>query len=201
MPDAALAAGLPEGKDGKSPVLDAGARRDALAAELYGFILDRLRGYYADQGIAVEAFESVRALAPADLTDFDKRLRAVVEFAKLPEAQALAAANKRIANILKQANFSTQQGYTARKDDPPAQSDLRRELDSAGEEYRSLLMSRDYVGVLRKLATLRDVVDRFFTDVMVMTEDADVRHNRLALLSNLRVMFLRVADISLLPGT
>ncbi|MBS0589297.1 MAG: glycine--tRNA ligase subunit beta, partial [Proteobacteria bacterium] len=80
LPESALAAGLPKGKDGKSPALDAGARRDALATELYDFVLDRLRGYYADQGISGEAFEAVRALSPADLTDFDRRLRAVVEF-------------------------------------------------------------------------------------------------------------------------
>ncbi|ANB19697.1 glycine--tRNA ligase subunit beta [Dokdonella koreensis] len=181
-----------------TPGSDAGIRRDVLAAELYDFILDRLRGYYADQGIPGEAFEAVRVLAPASLLDFDRRLRAVVAFASLPEAEALAAANKRIGNILKQAGFTTQAGYAARADDPPAQSALRQALDSAGQDYQSLLASRDYVGVLRTLATLRDVVDRFFADVMVMAEDADVRHNRLALLSNLRVMFLRVADISLL---
>jgi len=173
-------------------------RKAKLVAELYDFILDRLRGYYADQGIPGEAFEAVRVLAPASLLDFDRRLRAVVAFASLPEAEALAAANKRIGNILKQAGFTTQAGYAARADDPPAQSALRQALDSAGQDYQSLLASRDYVGVLRTLATLRDVVDRFFADVMVMAEDADVRHNRLALLSNLRVMFLRVADISLL---
>ncbi|MGH8122011.1 MAG: glycine--tRNA ligase subunit beta [Rudaea sp.] len=172
-----------------------------LANELYDFILDRLRGYYSDQGVGPEVFESVRVLAPDDLTDFDKRFHAVVEFIKLPEAVALAAANKRIANILKQAKFLSQEPYTASWVKPGAEADLVRALDSAGENYEVLLASRDYLGVLRKLATLRDAVDRFFTDVMVMVDDNDVRNNRLAILSNLRVMFLRVADISLLPGT
>jgi len=201
LPESALAAGVPKARVGAAATaFDPGARRAELAAELYDFILDRLRGYYADRDIPTDAFEAVRSLAPPDLVDFDQRLRAVVEFARLPEAQALAAANKRIANILKQANFTTQQSYTARPSDPQSQKDLAHALDTAGEDYRSLLESRDYVGVLRKLATLRDVVDRFFAEVMVMDEDADVRENRLALLSNLRVMFLRVADVSLLPA-
>src|SRR5690606_2322318 len=87
LPDAALAAGLPKGKDGKTPTLDAGARRAELEADVQAFVVDRLRGYYADQGIAGEAFEAVRALAPADLTDFDARLRAVVAFTRQPEAR------------------------------------------------------------------------------------------------------------------
>jgi glycyl-tRNA synthetase beta chain len=198
LPEAALAAGLPKGKDGKAPTLDAGARRTDLARELYDFVLDRLRGYYTEQGISGEAFEAVRALAPSSLLDFDRRLRAVVAFAQLPEASALAAANKRIGNILKQANFSTQQGFVTSLVTPGAEADLANALLTAGDDYESLLASRDYVGVLRKLATLRDVVDRFFAEVMVMVDDAAVRENRLSMLSNLRVMFVRVADISLL---
>ena len=200
LPDAALAAGLPKGKDGKSPELDAGARRDALAKELYDFILDRLRGYYADQGVAVEVFESVRALAPADLSDFDRRLRAVVEFSKLPQSQALAAANKRIGNILRQAG-----GDIGTKIDPAlldagAETDLHRAVEATAKTIAPLAAQGSYVDTLRELAGLREPVDRYFDAVMVMIDDAAKRANRLALLNRLRRMFLDVADISLLPG-
>jgi len=200
LTDTALAAGLPKGKDGKQPALDAGARRDALATELYEFVLDRLRGYYADQGVSVEAFEAVRALASADLTDFDRRLRAVVEFAKLPQAQALAAANKRIGNILRQAG-----GEPGNKIDPAlldagAEADLHRAVEATAVAIAPLAAQGRYVETLQQLAGLREPVDTFFDAVMVMVDDVAKRANRLALLNRLRGMFLDVADISLLPG-
>ncbi len=202
LPESALAAGLPKGKDGKSPALDAGARRDALATELYDFVLDRLRGYYADQGISGEAFEAVRALSPADLTDFDRRLRAVVEFTKLPQARALAAANKRIGNILRQAG----DGAAAKSIDPAlldagAETDLHRAVDTTALAIAPLAAQGRYVEILQQLAALREPVDTFFDAVMVMVDDAPKRANRLALLQRLRRLFLDVADISLLPST
>ncbi|WP_347261975.1 glycine--tRNA ligase subunit beta [Rudaea sp.] len=201
LPETALAAGLPKGKDGKQPALDAGARREALAAELYDFILDRLRGYYADQGVAVEAFEAVRALASADLSDFDQRLKAVVEFSRLPQAQALAAANKRIGNILRQAG----EGAAAKSVDPAlldagAEAELYAAVEATAKTVAPLAAQRRYVDTLRELAGLREPVDRFFDGVMVMVDDAARRGNRLALLTRLRRMFLDVADISLLPA-
>ncbi|NMW24741.1 glycine--tRNA ligase subunit beta, partial [Rhodanobacter denitrificans] len=101
LPDAALAAGLKPGKDGKPPVLNAGQRRAILTDELYDFVLDRLRGYYAEQGFDNAQFEAVLAVQPVSLADFDHRLRAVAEFGRRPEAASLAAANKRVANILR----------------------------------------------------------------------------------------------------
>ena len=174
--------------------------RDALVAELYDFILDRLRGYYADAGIGGEAFEAVRALAPRDLTDFDRRLRAVVEFAKLPEAQALAAANKRIGNILRQAGVTTAGDVAPALVEPGAEATLADALTAAEKDIAPLAHSRDYVGVLKRLAALREPVDRFFDTVMVMVDDPVRRANRLNLLGRLRGLFLRVADISLLPS-
>jgi glycyl-tRNA synthetase beta chain len=200
LPDVALAAGLPKGKDGKQPTLDAGARRETLAAELYEFVLDRLRSYYADQGVAAEAFESVRALAPADLTDFDRRLRAVVEFAKLPQAQALAAANKRIGNILRQAGGSVGGKIDPALLDAGAEADLHRAVEATAVAIAPLAAQGRYVEILQQLAGLREPVDTFFDAVMVMVDDAAKRANRLALLGRLRGMFLDVADISLLPG-
>jgi glycyl-tRNA synthetase beta chain len=199
LPDTALAAGLPKNKDGSAPTLDAGTRRSELASELYDFILDRLRGYYADQDVPAEAFEAVRALEPADLTDFDQRLRAVVEFARLPEAQALAAANKRINNLLRQ----TAGIKLGRIDDALFESDVERALHDA---HRAALADagplherRDYVGLLKRLASLREPIDRYFDGVMVMVDDERVRANRLSQLGAVAGLFLRVADISLLP--
>jgi glycyl-tRNA synthetase beta chain len=200
LPEPALASGLPKSKDGKPPVLDAGARRDQLGRELYDFVLDRLRGYYADRGISGEAFEAVRALEPADLTDFDQRLRAVVEFAALPEAQALAAANKRIGNILRQAGGSTTGKVDETLLDAGAERELAAALAAAQADAAPLIAARDYVGLLKRLASLREPVDRYFTEVMVMAEDEKLRANRLALLAGLRSLFLRVADVSLLPS-
>ena len=174
--------------------------REKLVAELYDFILDRLRGYYTDLGIGGEAFEAVRALAPSDLTDFDRRLRAVVEFAKLPEAQALAAANKRIGNILRQAGVTTAAVIDPSLIEAGAEQTLAEALARAEADVRPLAEKRDYVGLLKRLAALREPVDRFFDGVMVMVEDAPRRANRLALLGRLRGLFLRVADISVLPS-
>lgn len=200
LPESALASGLPKGKDGKAPVLDAGARRDQLGRELYDFVLDRLRGYYADRGISGEAFEAVRALEPGDLTDFDQRLRAVVEFAALPEAQSLAAANKRIGNILRQAGTGGGGNVDEALLEAGAERELAAALAAAQADAAPLIAARDYVGLLKRLASLRAPVDRYFTEVMVMADDEKLRANRLALLAGLRSLFLRVADVSLLPS-
>jgi len=174
--------------------------RDQLVVELYEFIIDRLRGYYADLGIGGEAFEAVRALAPRDLTDFDKRLRAVVAFAALPEAQALAAANKRIGNILRQAGVEAAGAVDPNLVESGAEAALADALGRAEADAAPLVESRDYVGLLKRLAALREPVDRFFDGVMVMVDDVPRRTNRLNLLARLRGLFLRVADISLLPS-
>ena len=199
LPESALQAGLPRGKDGKQPELDAGARRQELANDVYEFVVDRLRGYYADRGVSSESFESVRALAPNSLLDFDARLRAVVAFALLPEATALAAANKRIGNILRQAGSAARE--TPIVDsliECDAEAALVAAVASAEHDVQALAQTQDYVGLLQRLARLREPVDAFFDSVMIMAEDPGVRANRLTLLIRLRRMFLRVADISLL---
>jgi glycyl-tRNA synthetase beta chain len=200
VPESALASGMPKGKDGKSAAFDAGARRSTLAAELREFILDRLRGYYADQGISGEAFEAVRALAPSELTDFDRRLHAVALFATLPEAHALAAANKRIGNILRQAGAVKTTAIDDALLEAGAERDLVTALGSAQMDAAPLIAARDYVGLLKRLARLREPVDRYFDAVMVMADEPATRRNRLTLLAQLRSLFLRVADISLLPA-
>jgi len=200
LPESALAAGAPKGKDGKAPAFDAGERRASLLADIQEFVFDRLRAYYVDQGISAEAFEAVRVLAPSDLTDFDRRLRAVVEFAKLPEAQSLAAANKRIGNILRQAGDVGAGDIDSALVESGAEQDLLAALRSAEIDIAPLAKARDYVGLLKRLASLREPVDRFFDGVMVMVDDPAKRTNRLRLLARLRGLFLRVADISMLPS-
>ncbi len=191
-----------KGADAKVGVIGHISDKDAAgsANEIYAFILDRLRGYYADKNISGEAFESVRALAPSDLTDFDQRLHAVVEFAKLPDAQALAAANKRIGNLLRQAGAVASTQVDDALLEAGAERELAAALGAAQHDGALLMATRDYVGLLQRLALLRAPVDRYFECVMVMAENPAVRANRLALLASVRDAFLKVADISLLPA-
>ena len=171
------------------------------ADECYDFILDRLRGYYADQGIRGDVFDAVASQRPASLADFDARARALVEFARLPEADALAAANKRIANILRQASEKGDKpapNIDASALTAPEERTLAATLDFEGGKATQALGRRDYVAALRALASLRPAVDAFFDKVMVMVEDEDVRQNRLALLDDVRRRFLAIADIGLL---
>jgi glycyl-tRNA synthetase beta chain len=201
----ALAAGLgsPESKAEIIAQIASGRSADAtkkLVTEIRTFIIDRLRGYYSEQGFGSEIFESVRVLEPSSLVEFDRRLRAVVAFAALPEAPALASANKRIVNMLRQANFTNQAPYVHSLISGIAERDLVSELDRAGSVFSEDLASGNYLGVLLQLSTLKHSIDRFFEETMVMADDPEIRNNRLAILSNFRMMFLRVADISLLPG-
>lgn len=170
-------------------------------AELLAFIFERLRGYYADQGIRGDAFDAVLALKPTDLADVDRRLRAVVAFSALPESQALAAANKRIGNILRQAaerGDHPAPNIDATALEMPEERALAAALAFQGDHAAQALARGDYVAALRQLATLRPAVDAFFDKVMVMADDPDIRHNRLAVLDDLRRRFLSIADIGLL---
>lgn len=160
------------------------------------FIFDRLRGYYADQGVPAQQFEAVLELKPASLTDFDARLKAIAEFAQLPEAAALAAANKRIRNILRKSEDALPEQIDESLFEGHAESGLHGAIEAAIAATDPLLAKRDYVGVLMRLAQLRPKVDGFFEAVMVMAEDPKVRGNRLALLKRLSDRFLAVADVS-----
>ncbi|HSE13380.1 MAG TPA: glycine--tRNA ligase subunit beta [Rudaea sp.] len=174
--------------------------KSALTEELQTFVYERLRGYYADQGFSGEQFDAVRAVDVETLVDFDRRLRAVAEFSRLPDAQALAAANKRIGNILRQAGGVTGGQVDASLLDAGAETELHGAVAAAAAEVEPLVAQGRYVDILRRLALLRAPIDRFFDSVMVLTDDAPKRGNRLALLGRLRGMFLHVADISLLPA-
>jgi glycyl-tRNA synthetase beta chain len=165
------------------------------ARELYDFILDRLRGYYADKGVPVQHFNAVAALRPASLYDFDRRILAIGSFAALPEAEALAAADKRIRNILRKA-----EGEIPVMVDPallkePAESALAEAVEAVCAETNHALAHGDYVAALSHLARLRPQVDVFFDKVMVNVDDAPLRGNRLALLKRLSERLGSVAAI------
>jgi glycyl-tRNA synthetase beta chain len=180
--------------------------RSALAEDLRDFILDRLRGYYTEQGFTPQQFEAVAAVQPASLVDFDRRLRAVSSFARQPEAEKLAAANKRVANILRKEGIDA--GSAAQRElDPallcePAEQALARALDAARSDnaprLEGAVAERDYAGALSRLAQLQAPVDAFFDGVMVMTEDPALRANRIALLARIKARFDAIAEIALL---
>jgi glycyl-tRNA synthetase beta chain len=201
LPEAALAAGLKAAKDGKTPALDVGPRRATLATELTDFVLDRLRGYYAEQGFSPEQFEAVLAVAPASLVDFDRRLRAVAEFGRRPEAASLASANKRVANILrKQQEEHGAQSIGTHVDpayfEADAERALAQALEAAQADNSAALRYSDYTAVLARLSQLQAPVDAFFDNVLVNAENPAVRANRLALLGRLKAQFTAIADIA-----
>lgn len=167
---------------------------------LVDFILDRLRGYYADQGVTVQQFESVASLAPGhaaglSLLDFDRRLKAIGAFAQLPEAEALAAANKRIRNLLRKTESAIPDRVDPALFAEAAERELAEAVDAAITDTDGALEQRDYVAVLGRLARLRPQVDAFFEQVMVNVDDAALRDNRLALLQRLADRLGSVAAI------
>jgi len=170
----------------------------AVADEVLNYITDRLRRYFLDRdpSLATETFDAVLARKPASLVDFGRRLAAVQAFIELDEAASLASANKRIANILRQAGGSLDGVVNEELLRDPAEEALFTALANASETVRPMLDDHQYTEALSALAGLREPVDRFFDDVMVMADDESLKDNRLALLGQLRKLFLDVADIS-----
>ena len=172
--------------------------RTALADELYAFITERLRRYFLDRdsALATETLEAVLVRQPASLVDFDRRLAAVQTFARLEQAESLAAANKRIANILRKAGDPVGLSVKKKLFEHDAERLLASALTSASEKVTPMLATRSYAESLNELADLKGPIDQFFDEVMVMADDEAVKNNRLALLSEIRALFLGVADIS-----
>lgn len=162
---------------------------------IYDFILDRLRGYYADKGVPGAHFIAVAELKPKSLYDFDRRIDAIGTFAQLPEAAALAAANKRIGNILKKADGEIPPIEDAKLLSEPAEFALAEAVEAVYGETSQALTHGDYINVLAHLARLRPQVDAFFDNVMVNVDDPAVRANRLALLRRLSERLGSVAAI------
>ncbi len=159
------------------------------------FIENRYPALYVAQGYPSDVIQAVLACHVHSPVDFLRRLKAVNDFGQQPEAAALAAANKRIANILKKTTVSTTSVQTARLVEP-AEQQLHRSLTLLQQEVTPLLAAGEYVEVLGRLASLRAIVDRFFDEVMVMVDDPEIRNNRLSLLQQLAALFLNVADIT-----
>ncbi|HED4875945.1 TPA: glycine--tRNA ligase subunit beta [Stenotrophomonas maltophilia] len=167
----------------------------AVREEAYDFILDRLKGYYSDKGVPASHFNAVAELKPASLYDFDRRLDAIGIFAALPEAEALAAANKRIRNILRKAEGDIPGQIDAALLQEDAERALAEAVTAAIDDTGASLHQKDYVAVLARLARLRPQVDAFFDGVMVNAEDPALRGNRLALLTMLGERLGKVAAI------
>ncbi len=168
---------------------------ETLRLDLYDFILDRLKGYYADKGVTVQQFNAVAALQPKSLYDLDRRIDAIGTFAALPEAEALAAADKRIRNILRKAAIEIPGTVDPALLREPAEAALAEAVEAVHAETAHALAQRDYVSVLTHLARLRPQVDAFFDGVMVNADDAALRANRLALLKRLSERLGSVAAI------
>jgi glycyl-tRNA synthetase beta chain len=177
----------------------------AMADDIVAFLHERLRGYYLDGAGPLlaphDAFEAVLARQPRSLVDFHQRLAAVLEFVRLDAATALAAANKRIGNILRQADVGEPGGVDAALLREPAEQALHEQVARLAREVAPLVAQRQYRAALEQLASLRGVVDRFFDEVLVMDPDEAVRANRLALLAQLRALFMDIADVSRLGAT
>jgi glycyl-tRNA synthetase beta chain len=171
-------------------------------ADLEKFIFDRLRSYLREAGYTANEIESVLCINPVRLDQVPHQLAAVRAFANLPEAASLAAANKRVANILKQAQAKGESFIQARPDvfKEQAERDLFDALRQASVQATPLFQQGDYTGYLKTFAVLKSPVDAFFNSVMVMVEESAVRQNRLALLADLRQEMNRVADISKLAA-
>jgi len=182
------------------PPADAGA----LPAEVYDYVIERLRAYYVEGGagiaVSAEMFDAVLATRPKSALDFDARLRALVQFLQLPDATSLAAANKRIANILKKVTEPVGDSVDAGRLIDPAEQVLAEQVEAIARQVEPKFAARDYTPALQQLAVLRQATDAFFDSVMVNADDPALRANRLALLNRMRGLFMRAADLSRLPG-
>jgi len=178
----------------------AGVMADGVVQDLHGFMLERLKPYLREKGFEPDEIDAVVSLNPTRMDQVLPRMTALKEFRALPEAQALAAANKRIRNILRQAGGAPPGEVEVARLTEPSERKLFEEVRALDGQVTPLLKSGDYAAALKRLAGLRPAVDEFFDKVMVMVDDVPVRNNRLALLNRLGNLFLNVADISRLQG-
>ncbi|MBL4623232.1 MAG: glycine--tRNA ligase subunit beta [Immundisolibacteraceae bacterium] len=175
-------------------------REDSLPDQVNSFILERFRSYQENAGFRHDEIEAVLAVDPQRLADGQARLQALQQFRSNPAAASLAAANKRVANILAKSKDPAADVVDQQLLVEPQEQALYEALMSCGELLMPLVKQREYVAVCQQLAGLRQVVDEFFDAVMVMAEQSELRRNRLALLVQMRQLFLQVADFSCLQG-
>ena len=159
-------------------------------------MIDRLRGYYADKGVSGDVVEAVLASKPSEPVDIDRRIKAVAAFKNLSEASSLAAANKRIRNILRKVDVPLPGNVDHDKFQEESERALFSTICTLKAEIEPLMLQKQYGKALSRLATLKPIVYDFFDNVMVLCEDEEIRLNRLALLKTLSVSFQDIADIS-----
>jgi len=170
---------------------------DKTRKQVLTYVLERFRSWYRDEGFSAEVFLSVSTLDFANPLDIDARIKAVAQFCTLPEADALSSANKRVSNILaKQLGTRMPEPVSHNLLQESAEKALAQAIETLEDSSKPLLASRDYNTLLKNLSSLREPVDRFFEEVMVVSEEPALRENRLSLLKRLRDLFLNVADIS-----
>ena len=177
--------------------VDASQVEDAV----FGYILERLHAYYLDRGVSPDVFEAVSALSPSRPLDFDKRIKAVATFRELAEAESLAAANKRVGNILKKSETASNANVDESLLSEEAEKKLYQTLTNLSQTVEPMFDAGNYEDALSQLSSLRDPVDAFFDSVMVMTDDEVIKNNRIALLNTMNQLFLRAADLSRLHQT
>ncbi|UCE89301.1 MAG: glycine--tRNA ligase subunit beta, partial [Pseudomonadota bacterium] len=175
-------------------------KASAAVPAVFDYMMERLRAYYQERDIGVDVLEAVISRKPTRPLDIDRRIRAVDAFRRLPEAQSLAAANKRIGNILKQAEAPQADSVDSALLKAPQESALYDTLTQLSNKVNPLLASGKFDDALKGLAGLREPVDAFFDHVLVMDEDQALRNNRVAMLGQLHKLFLRVADVSKLQS-
>ena len=169
---------------------------DEIIEQAFAFMMDRLRGYYVDQSIGRDLFDAVLSRRPTKPEDFDLRLRAVESFRKLPQAESLAAANKRIGNILKKVEGDIPVAIDQALLTEASEQALFNTLSELTGVVTPMFEAGNYTAALTELAKLQTVIDQFFDDVMVMADDEAIRNNRIALLNGLHGLFMRAADLS-----
>ncbi|OUS10722.1 glycine--tRNA ligase subunit beta [Gammaproteobacteria bacterium 53_120_T64] len=174
---------------------------DETSQQVLTYMLERFRSWYEEDKIRPEVFFAVMAKSPTRPLDIHRRVQAVNDFSQLPEARNLASANKRVANILSKQDTEIASAVAQGLLQEGAEQALAQQLSELSKTLQPLIASQAYSEILQQLAQLQQPVDDFFDQVMVMADDLALRQNRLAILSQLRQLFLEVADVSLLASS
>ncbi len=168
------------------------------ASDVLDFVMGRFRAFYQEQGISVDVIQAVLAKKPSAPLDFEKRIKAVTFFGELPEAATLAAANKRVGNILAKFDGKLYESFNNDLATEQAERDLAKIYQEISLKVAPLMADKDYQAALTELAQLKAPIDTFFDNVMVMSDDEAIKINRLTLLNEIRNTFFAIADISVL---
>ena len=168
---------------------------DKITVDILTFIDDRMRAYYLDTGLPIDTFNSIPSLKIISPMEKDRRIKAVNEYRELPEAHSLSAANKRITNILKKSVEKNHGAWNQKLLIDDSEKKLAEKISSLRPQLETLFNERKYVGYMKKLAELNDAVNNFFESVMIICDEKDIQHNRVALLHDLQDLFGKIADI------